>query len=116
MSRYSSFSLTRRARKSGSASRVVSTPQVSLLAAACALSVAACAALLPGCRHQTLPRPESLGLASEYVAVRRGAGFLSSLRWLSSTEGSPFTACDLVAREEFHDLLHPPEGDGSSWW
>ncbi|MCK4512240.1 hypothetical protein KAW64_10905 [bacterium] len=39
---------------------------------------------------------------------------LSSLRWVTSTEGSPFSACDLVSRAEFDEFLHPTEGRGRS--
>jgi len=51
---------------------------------------------------------------STRVEIPRRAGRLSSLRWVRSTEGSPFSACDLVSSSEFRELLHPKEGSGSS--
>lgn len=48
------------------------------------------------------------------VEVPRRAGTLASLRWVESTEGSPFSACNLVSRSELRELLDPTEGSGSS--
>jgi hypothetical protein len=51
---------------------------------------------------------------STWVTIPRGAAMLPSLRWVTSTEGSPFSAGHLVSREHFEELLHPSEGSGSS--
>jgi len=51
---------------------------------------------------------------STRVEIPRRAGTLASLRWVQSTEGSPFSACNLVSSSEFQELLHPTEGSGSS--
>ena len=51
---------------------------------------------------------------STRVEIPRRAGVLTSLRWVESTEGSPFSACDLVSSSEFRELLNPSEGSGSS--
>lgn len=53
---------------------------------------------------------------STRVEVPRRAGTLSSLRWVTSSEGSPFSACDLVSASELDNLIDPPEGSGSSGW
>ncbi len=53
---------------------------------------------------------------STRVEIPGRADTLSSLRWVTSTEGSPFSACDLVARSEFDEFLHPTEGSGSAGW
>jgi len=53
---------------------------------------------------------------STRVEVPGRADTLNSLRWVTSTEGSPFSACDLVARSEFDEFLHPTKGSGSSGW
>jgi hypothetical protein len=41
---------------------------------------------------------------------------IGSLRWITSTGGSPFSACDLVSEAEFDEFVHPTEGSGSSGW
>ncbi|MFH1689648.1 MAG: hypothetical protein ABIE42_05355 [Candidatus Eisenbacteria bacterium] len=51
---------------------------------------------------------------STRVEIPARADTLSSLRWLTSTEGSPFSACDLVSASEFNEFLNPTEGSGSS--
>ena len=51
---------------------------------------------------------------STRVEVPRRADTLACLRWVRSTEGSPFSACELVSASQFHELLHPTEGSGSS--
>jgi hypothetical protein len=51
---------------------------------------------------------------STWVEIPRGGAMMRSLRWVTSTEGSPFTASDLVSRDELLELLHPTEGSGSS--
>jgi hypothetical protein len=53
---------------------------------------------------------------STRVEIPGREGTLNSLRWVRSTEGSPFSACDLVSRSEFDEFLHPTEGSGSSGW
>ena len=53
---------------------------------------------------------------STRVEIPGRADTLSSLRWVTSTEGSPFSACDLVSMSEFDEFLHPTEGDGSVMW
>ena len=53
---------------------------------------------------------------STRVEIPARADTLSSLRWVTSTEGSPFSACDLVSASEFDEFLHPTEGSGSSGW
>ena len=53
---------------------------------------------------------------STRVEIPARADTLSSLRWVTSTEGSPFSACDLVSMSEFDEFLHPTEGSGSSGW
>ena len=53
---------------------------------------------------------------STRVEILARADTLSSLRWVTSTEGSPFSACDLVSMSEFDEFLHPTEGSGSSGW
>jgi hypothetical protein len=50
---------------------------------------------------------------STRVAIPARSDTISSLRWVTSTEGSPFSACDLVSATEFRDFLRPPEGSGS---
>lgn len=51
---------------------------------------------------------------SSWVTIPRGAAMLPSLRWVTSTEGSPFEAGHLVSRDDLRELLHPTEGSGSS--
>ena len=51
---------------------------------------------------------------STRVEIPARADTLGSLRWVTSTEGSPFSACDLVSAAEFDEFLHPAEGSGSS--
>ena len=53
---------------------------------------------------------------STRVEIPQRADTLSSLRWVTSTEGSPFSACDLVSAPELDEFLHPTEGKGSSGW
>jgi len=53
---------------------------------------------------------------STRVEVPGRADTLNSLRWVTSTEGSPFSACDLVSRFEFDEFLHPTKGSGRSGW
>lgn len=53
---------------------------------------------------------------STRVEIPQRADTLSSLRWVTSTEGSPFSACDLVSASELDEFLHPTEGKGSSGW
>ncbi|MCK4512817.1 hypothetical protein KAW64_13815 [bacterium] len=53
---------------------------------------------------------------STRVEIPARADTLSSLRWVTSTEGSPFSACDLVSMSEFDEFLHPTEGGGSPAW
>ena len=53
---------------------------------------------------------------STRVEVPGRADTLNSLRWVTSTEGSPFSACDLVSRSEFDEFLHPTKGSGRSGW
>ncbi len=55
-------------------------------------------------------------VGSTRVEVPGRADTLTSLRWVTSTEGSPFSACDLVSMSEFDEFLHPTEGSGSSGW
>ena len=50
---------------------------------------------------------------STRVEIPDRADTISSLRWVTSTEGSPFSACDLVSASEFKEFLHPTEGSGS---
>jgi len=50
---------------------------------------------------------------STRVAIPARSDTISSLRWVTSTEGSPFSACDLVSATEFRNFLRPPEGSGS---
>lgn len=50
---------------------------------------------------------------SAYVEIPTGSDVLRTLRWVDSTSGSPFNACDLVSHSGLHNLLHPPEGSGS---
>ncbi|MFH1865151.1 MAG: hypothetical protein ABIK85_04650 [Candidatus Eisenbacteria bacterium] len=50
---------------------------------------------------------------STRVEIPARSGTLSSLRWVTSTEGSPFSACDLVSASEFDEFLHPTGGSGS---
>jgi hypothetical protein len=51
---------------------------------------------------------------STWVEIPRGATMMRCLRWVTSTEGSPFSASDLVSRDELAELLHPTAGSGSS--
>ena len=51
---------------------------------------------------------------SARVEVPARSDTLSSLRWVRSSEGSPFSACDLVSVPEFDEFLHPTEGSGSA--
>ena len=53
-------------------------------------------------------------LGSTRVDVPARSDTLSSLRWVTSSEGSPFSACDLVSASEFQEFLNPSEGSGSS--
>ncbi len=53
---------------------------------------------------------------STRVEIPGRADTLKSLRWVTSTDGSPFSACDLVSMSEFDEFLHPTEGSGSSGW
>ena len=50
---------------------------------------------------------------STRVELPGRADTIRSLRWLSSTPGSPFNACDLMSSSDFERFLHPPEGSGS---
>ena len=50
---------------------------------------------------------------STRVEVPARADTISSLRWVTSSEGSPFSACDLVSASEFQNFIRPPEGSGS---
>jgi hypothetical protein len=50
---------------------------------------------------------------SAYVEIPTGADVLRTLRWVDSTSGSPFNACDLVSFSDLENLLRPPEGSGS---
>ncbi|MBN2565731.1 MAG: hypothetical protein JXB46_08470 [Candidatus Eisenbacteria bacterium] len=51
---------------------------------------------------------------SIWVEIPRRAAMLRSLRWVTSTEGAPFSACNLVLRSDFNELLHPSAGTGSA--
>ena len=51
---------------------------------------------------------------SARVEVPSRSDTLSSLRWVRSSEDSPFSACDLVSVPEFDEFLHPTEGSGSA--
>jgi hypothetical protein len=51
---------------------------------------------------------------STRVEIPARSDILSSLRWVTSSGGSPFSACDLVSASEFDEFLHPTEGSGSS--
>jgi hypothetical protein len=51
---------------------------------------------------------------SIWVEIPSGAALMRSLRWVTSTGASPFTASNLVSRAELQELLHPTEGSGSS--
>jgi hypothetical protein len=53
---------------------------------------------------------------STRVELLARADTISSLRWITSTGGSPFSACDLVSEAEFDEFVHPTEGSGSSGW
>lgn len=50
---------------------------------------------------------------SALVVAPVGSGTLRILRWVGSTAGSPFNACDLVSHTDLENLLRPPEGTGS---
>ena len=50
---------------------------------------------------------------STRVTLLDRADTLSSLRWVTSSGGSPFSACDLVSASEFVEFVHPTEGSGS---
>jgi hypothetical protein len=56
----------------------------------------------------------SFAADSTWVEVPRGARMLTSLRWVTSSPGSPFSACNLVSRAEFEELLSPKAGTGSA--
>lgn len=51
---------------------------------------------------------------STRVEIPDRSDTLSSLRWVTSSEGSPFEACDLVSASEFQEFLHPTEGAGGA--
>jgi hypothetical protein len=53
---------------------------------------------------------------STQVQLLARSDTVGSLRWVTSTGGSPFSACDLVSAAEFYEFLHPTEGSGSSGW
>lgn len=50
---------------------------------------------------------------STRVAVPGRSDTIGSLRWVGSSEGSPFNAVELVSMRQFENFVRPPEGSGS---
>ena len=50
------------------------------------------------------------------LELRGRSDTLRGLQWMQSSAGTPVDTSRFVLREHFVNLVHPPEGSGSSGW